>query len=345
MTVVEAVLNKHAHMPQLEIVTFASLAAGSATDPTAGQETFITALPDPSLFFAPSALGSGVTGELSKMRQLIEYCAFVSNGAAATLGNATHFADLQLLLYRYQSTNLPSSTNPGIYLQGILAYYSLKVATTIGTAITSSNVGTLVAVTPAAMTGIVPGMLLAVDQGAAGYELVKVISTTATTFSAYFYQQHASNGTVKSILQPNFPVPLVLTNGPVSTTIATSITLNATSQAVTPATMYGIHVGDQLVIDTSTNAETVTVLAVSTTQFTAIFAKNHTGPGIVVVTATGAAGAQQLVQGSALYNGVRFECQASDVLKFTRTSNDATGIATPAGSVVVDWTPVGSVKA
>jgi hypothetical protein len=50
------------------------------------------------------------------------------------------------------------------------------------------------------------------------------------------------------------------------------------SQIVTPVSMNGIGVGTVLTIDTGSNAETVTVTAVTATTFTATFVKQHTGP-------------------------------------------------------------------
>lgn len=69
------------------------------------------------------------------------------------------------------------------------------------------------------------------------------------------------------------------------TSIAGAITLNSNPQAVTPAAMSGtiggvawsIQQGSTLVIDTGALAETVYVTSVSSTQFTAIFSKNHSG--------------------------------------------------------------------
>lgn len=86
------------------------------------------------------------------------------------------------------------------------------------------------------------------------------------------------------------------------TSIALSITANAAPQAVTPAVMSGtiggvawsIQVGQAVVVDTGSNAELVYISAVTATTFTAVFAKNHTGPvqviGLVYNLARDAAG-------------------------------------------------------
>jgi hypothetical protein len=347
MAVIEYMLGKRVHLPQLETQPFAALAAGSAADPAAGLETPMAWVPDPSMFLPPTALYGNVQGLAAKMRLIIEYAAFASNGAAATVGATAHYADLQLVVYRFQSLGLPVGSTPAAYLQAVLAYYTLKVNTTLGTAVTAGSTQT---VTPPSMTGIVPGTTLAVDSGAT-YELVKVISTTATTFMAFFGQTHGSGVAVTSILQPNTPIPFVLANGPVSTTGNGTVT-SGNTKVITPNAVngnngtYGIHVGDKLLFDTvgSGVQETVTVLAVTLSTFTVNLVNGHTS-GYPIVTATGALGtAQPNPAGSALFNGPRFELQPNDVLKLTRTSNDVTGIATPAGLFTIDWTPRDAVK-
>lgn len=58
----------------------------------------------------------------------------------------------------------------------------------------------------------------------------------------------------------------------------TTTTISAGSQAVTPASMAGIRVGQRLVIDSgSTPSESVTVTAVTSTTFTATFANGYSG--------------------------------------------------------------------
>jgi hypothetical protein len=62
----------------------------------------------------------------------------------------------------------------------------------------------------------------------------------------------------------------------VSTTSLTAVTaVNAAGTAVTPVTMNNILVGHQLVVDTGTQAETVTVTSVTGTTFTATYTKTH----------------------------------------------------------------------
>lgn len=68
---------------------------------------------------------------------------------------------------------------------------------------------------------------------------------------------------------------------PFNSSVAASISTG--SQVVTPASMAGIKVGSQVLVDTGTNQETVVVTATTSTTFTATFAKSHTGPGIPTV--------------------------------------------------------------
>src|SRR5512146_1586745 len=112
--------------PQLESQPFANLAAGSAADLAAGSEIQMAALPDLTAAFPPTSVpGSGVVGDLPNNRMWIRWAAFCSQGTSPTVGNATNNADLELLVYRYQTQGLPSTSNPAAYLQGILAHYPL----------------------------------------------------------------------------------------------------------------------------------------------------------------------------------------------------------------------------
>ena len=68
---------------------------------------------------------------------------------------------------------------------------------------------------------------------------------------------------------------------PMGTTIPSGVVANVSAQWVTPGLMFHIYPGIRLLIDTDTNAEHVTVLDVSETQFQAVFTLNH-APGIEV---------------------------------------------------------------
>jgi hypothetical protein len=62
---------------------------------------------------------------------------------------------------------------------------------------------------------------------------------------------------------------------PLSTTISSSIAADLSAQAVTPASMANIRVGARLLVDTGASQETVSVISVTPTAFTAIFRNNH----------------------------------------------------------------------
>ncbi len=454
MANITKLMGRHRDLPQLESQPFASLSAGSASDLAAGSEIQMAALPDLRFGFPPSAApGQGADGALPLNRMVARWAAFCAQGTADVLGNATNYADLQLLLYRWQASGLLANTNPGTYLQGILGYYTLGVNTTAGGAI-AANPGVLATVTPAAMTNIADGLLLAVDppQAAPGavsatgntgtgssftgaqtvkvsqtfvtaagesvqsavdtvtisasgdnvvvtlptfptgvtgmnvyasvssgsttlyrvgtgvssttsggtvtltnfpantnpsppaadstgsaFELVMVSQVTATTFAAAFSNAHASTAQVCAVLPPNYPVPFVRASGVANTSFNSSPTAG-TSVVVTPLSMYGIHVGDTLLLDSVASGvqESVVVQAVTTTTFTATIAHNHsTGTTHPIVTANDKYGIPLLANGA---DGV---IQPGDVLKLTRTSNNATGLATPAGNFFLDWVPSG----
>lgn len=66
-------------------------------------------------------------------------------------------------------------------------------------------------------------------------------------------------------------------NGGIAASTTSTTTVAPGSVVVTPASMTGIAVGTNLLVDTSTAQETVTVTAVTSTTFTATFTKAH-GP-------------------------------------------------------------------
>lgn len=328
--------------PMIEAVAFGALAAGSAADPAAGSETQVALLPNLLDAFPPSSVpGVGVAGELPNNRQVVRLAAFAKQGTTATAGVAANYADLVAVVYRFQASGLPGSTFPQPYLQGVIAHYSMRVNTTLGTGVTGGATAT---VTPPSMTGILPGMLLAVGaSNTAAYEYVRVLSTTSTTFTAFFANTHLSSVAVTSILPPNGATPFSLAASgvcPSGVTAGASVTAGA-DQTVTPAgmpsiTMIGIHVGDTLLVDTvgSGVQEKVVVTAVTLTTFTATFANAH-GSSAPIVTASDAYGVPLLA------NGARFTLQPGDLVKLTRLSNNVTGLATPAGTFYMDWVPAG----
>ncbi len=68
---------------------------------------------------------------------------------------------------------------------------------------------------------------------------------------------------------------------------STPIAASPSPQAVTPASMLGISVGQQLSVDV-TNPETITVSAVTGTTFSAVFLKNHGQNGMQWTIGAGA---------------------------------------------------------
>ena len=306
MSSLEKSLGKRRDWPQLEAVAIATLAAGSAADPA--QDLVVTPLPDMTKRW-PINLGEGMSALSPLNSMTLAEAVFVSGGAANTAGNATNNADLRINLWRN-----------GV-LQGCLAYYPLSVATTLGTIV--SGQGT-VTVTPASMSGIVQGMALGVDTGSV-FEVVYPYNITATTFTASFQYAHATSATVTTVLVPFLPIPFILT-GDVNTTSSTAIAAPG-STVITPASMYGIHVGDTISITGGTGtAENVVVTAVAAKTFTATFANTHSGT-YTIQTVTSAS--------------APFTIRGGDVLSWNRLSNNVTGIATPVGQICLDWVPAG----
>lgn len=115
---------------------------------------------------------------------------------------------------------------------------------------------------------------------------------------------------------------------------------------VTPASMANISVGTQLLVDTGASQETVTISAVTSTTFTATFAQTHSGtwnivsPPLVNVTYSSSGVTETALiprQTTALVPNVILP---GDILTFRRVSSNATGLASPALTVKLDWAPV-----
>ena len=75
-----------------------------------------------------------------------------------------------------------------------------------------------------------------------------------------------------------FVVRRALIPGPVSTAIGASIAAALVPQAVTPTSMANIREGARLLVDMGASQETVSLISVTPTSFTAVFRNNHTGP-------------------------------------------------------------------
>lgn len=300
--------------PQIEGGRVASAAAGTAAD----FEQTLFAIPTPQDFYTPKGLNEGVSGYQRTIRMQPRSVSVINDTAADVDGNATNNCALRLNVYR------------GGVLQGALGYLPLSVATTLGTAVASGDIGSVKTVTPAAMTGIVPGALLSIDTSGS-LEYVRVISTTGTTFNARFQKTHAGSAAVATVLPARQGAPFIPADATTGTTSTTTVTSGST--AITPASMYGIHVGDSLLCDVGGVQEVVEVTAVTATTFTAVFANAHSGTWAIAASTTPATGAQK-----ALGNGSPFELQEGDVVSIQRISNNVTGLATPNMIVQFDLT-------
>lgn len=301
-------------------VTIASGAAGSAAD--AALETVIGTLPDLSLCFSPSAASgsSAIRGSLARNEVQNRQIVIVPQSAGATSTGATNSFDWRVHLYR------------GGVLQGALAFMTLTVSTTVATAVTVPGVQ---AVTPAAMTGIRAGQQLLIDTGATAREQVIVLSTTATTFTANFTKTHTASFAVATSLIQWLPSAFTPAWGGVLAGATLPAITAGANVVVTPnavgglSGVYGIHVGDKLLINDATPAlvETVTVSAVTTTTFTATFANSHSA----------STGFNTASLGLSTISGALAVIQPSDVLTLARVSTNVTGLASPSALLISDW--------
>jgi hypothetical protein len=129
----------------------------------------------------------------------------------------------------------------------------------------------------------------------------------------------------------------------VNTTSATTIT--AGTKTVTPASMVNVYVGTQLVFSGGTGAtETVTVLAVTATTFDATFVNGHSSsyaitsaPLATITYASGTNDTKWVVRNLSVQK-VNF-IKGGDIVTLARVSSNATGLASPAGVIVLDWVP------
>lgn len=253
--------------PQLEGINVASASGGTAAD---FLRNTICVLPDQRHVFLPKTLAENVQGNLKINRMINRMTGVVSQGTANTLGGTTNNCDVRLLVYR------------GGLLQGAIAYYPLSISTTIGTAIVAGNINTHVAVTPAAMTGIKPGLALIIDAGTATQEQIYVESTTSTTYTAYCTQLHTTGAAVQTGFIPLLATDILPCDALLANTTSTNAVGSAGSTLVGVTSPYGIHVNDYLVCDTAGSQETVQVAAIAmvdTTSGTAVGA-----PGAVAIT-------------------------------------------------------------
>lgn len=202
---------------------------------------------------------------------------------------------------------------------------ALLVNTTTTTAVGAPG---SVTITPAAMTNIFLGTQLLVDTGASA-ETVVVTAVTSTTFTATFANTHSSTWNVVSA-----PLASVA-----YTTTSSATTVVAGVNTVTPASMASIYVGSQLNFSGGTgSAETVVVTSVTPTTFTATFVNGHSGAYVIAIAEV-ALVAHQI---TALAPN---RILPGDILTFKRVSSNATGLASPAATVQLDWAPLQGSRA
>jgi len=305
-------LGRRRDWPQLEAASIPGAAAGSATD------FEFAALTVPDLTQTTPAASTGSAGDLPINALKVRQIALAPN--TTITGQATNF----FTYFVYQKRNLAVST----------------------TALTTVTSGSTV-ITPVSMNNINVGTKLLVDTVASGVqETVTVTAVTGTTFTASFSNAHDAGGVT--------PYPIV--NSPlasllVSTASATSVTSGAT--VITPTSMSNIAVNSVLTFSGGTGAsENVTVSAVTATTFTATFANNHSGAYTIksapiasygpysATTVVSTALLPQIATMTTPYNIFL----PNDVLTFARTSNNATGLISPAGTLFVEWVPAGVGK-
>jgi hypothetical protein len=110
------------------------------------------------------------------------------------------------------------------------AAFQSRVNTTVAAAVTVTGVQ---AVTPAAMTNIMPGMQLLID-GAGTPETVQVISITATTFTANFTATHLAGFTVKR----DFLQGTVAANTVATVSVSVALNLNSAGGTISGDTDF-----------------------------------------------------------------------------------------------------------
>lgn len=127
----------------------------------------------------------------------------------------------------------------------------------------------------------------------------------------------------------------------------TGPTITAGTQTVLPASMAGIQVGSLLVIAGGTGAtETVQVTAIGASGFTAVFANGHSGAytitssnlASVIYNAPGVT--ESTLVPHQLNPALVAPIKGGDVLTLQRVSNNVTGLASPAVTVLLDYLSV-----
>jgi hypothetical protein len=256
-----AAVGHKADFPLIETAVVAAQSAGSGNDASVVACT----LPNMTLNDLPNLLNERVQSALPSNRMRVMQALWINN-AANRAGGATNNYDFRLDLYR-----------KGVF-QGTLAYDTQSISTTVTAAVSAVGVQ---AVTPAAMTGIKPGQALYIDSGGTP-ELVYVISTTATTFTANFASTHSGSYTVTSAHLQYRPIAFTscraVAGGQSPTAIAAGSVATQARKSNGLSGLYGLHVGDYLAISGGGSYEdSVIATTLATDDLTATFAQPHAG--------------------------------------------------------------------
>ncbi len=277
----------------------------------------------------PIAAGEQFTSATAGTGSDYEHVIFALPNLALNVASGTA-SDLPVNSMNVRSINLTTEAN----LTGTATNYmtwnfwqkragAILVSTSSSTTVTASTM----AVTPASMSNIYVGSQLIFAGGTGATETVTVASLTPTTFTATFANGHSGGYTITS-------APLATAT---YTTTSSSTTITASTMAVTPASMASIYVGSQLTLSGGTgSAETVVVTSVTSTTFTATFANGHSGAYVIAIAEVALVPHQ--------FNVLVNNAQAllpGDIVTIARLSNNATGLASPALTVILDLVPAG----
>lgn len=307
-------------------VLFEAHMSQPATAINANAEHVLFAVPNLVNSFGPSAAPGALPGGRQTLPiNAIQLRQVIVIPEVTTAAAATNTFDYRVKLYR-----------AGV-LQGALAFHTMSVSTTsanlaAGAVGTAGAVQTIQVVSAA---GIRAGQALLWDTaGNQEQIIVQAVNTSTPSVTAYFNKTHAQNVAVVSSILAWSQTPLVSCAGGVQVAATLPALTAGSNVVVTPnavnglSGMYGIHVGDQLLIDTVASGvqETVTVSAVTDTTFT-IASLAHSHSASVPVSSAVLANQSQ----SAL-----FAIQGGDVLT-VETLNAGTGLASNIAVFEADW--------
>ena len=100
-------------------------------------------------------------------------------------------------------------------------------------------------------------------------------------YSSIAFDQTLVNGTDTTYRNDSALGGSISNDIPCTTTLTAAVTANAVAQTATAASMTNIVAGSTLNVDTGGSSETVSVSAVTSTTFAAIFTKNHASGAVV----------------------------------------------------------------